>query len=102
MRVISKARLATFWSKQPRAEKSLRYWYAIVEAARWANIADMRATLRHADPVRVRSGNTLYVFNVGGNLYRIAAAVHFNTQRVYVLRVMTHKEYDGNNWKGTL
>ena len=50
----------------------------------------------------VTHGNTVYVFNVGGNLYRVVAAVHFNTQRVYVLRVMTHREYDSSDWKEAL
>ena len=32
------------------------------------------------------SGNTVTVFNIGGNKYRLIAALHYNRQRAYVLR----------------
>jgi mRNA interferase HigB len=38
-----------------------------------------------------------YVFDIGGNKYRIIASIHFNTQRLYIREVCTHKEYD--SWK---
>jgi mRNA interferase HigB len=38
-----------------------------------------------------------HVFNVGGNKYRIVAAIHFNSQVTYIRHVFTHKEYD--KWK---
>lgn len=41
----------------------------------------------------------LTVFNIGGNKYRLIAAIHFNRQKVYVRNVLTHKEYDQGDWK---
>ncbi|MBA2593602.1 MAG: type II toxin-antitoxin system HigB family toxin [Gammaproteobacteria bacterium] len=38
------------------------------------------------------------VFNIGGNNYRLVAAVHFNTQKMYVRQVLTHDDYDGMKW----
>ena len=38
-------------------------------------------------------------FDVGGNRYRLAAVIHYNTQRIYVRHVMTHAEYDRNRWR---
>jgi mRNA-degrading endonuclease HigB of HigAB toxin-antitoxin module len=38
-----------------------------------------------------------YVFAIGGNKFRLIAAVHFNVQKLYVRHVFTHKEY--NQWK---
>ena len=35
-----------------------------------------------------------YVFDIGGNKFRIIAAVHFNRQLLFVRHVFTHKEYD--------
>lgn len=35
-----------------------------------------------------------YIFNIAGNHYRLIAAIHFNTQTVYIRAVLTHKEYD--------
>jgi mRNA interferase HigB len=62
----------------------------------------VKRTFRDVDPVQVRSGNTAYVFNIHGNSHRLVGAIHFNTQVVYVLRLMTHKEYDEGRWKDEL
>jgi mRNA interferase HigB len=44
----------------------------------------------------------VYVFNIERNRHRLIAAIHFNTETVYVLRIMTHKEYDRDRWKDEL
>ena len=99
MRVISLKTLKAFWQRHPEAESPLRYWFKIVEAAEWGSFAQVRETFRSADPVQVASGNMVVVFDVGGNKYRIVAAIHYNAERLYVLRVMTHREYDRDTWK---
>jgi mRNA interferase HigB len=43
-----------------------------------------------------QSGGDYYVFDIGGNKYRLIAAIHFNTQKLFIREVMTHKEY--NKW----
>ncbi|MBI2963727.1 MAG: type II toxin-antitoxin system HigB family toxin [Deltaproteobacteria bacterium] len=35
---------------------------------------------------------------MGGNKYRLVAAIHFNTQKLFVRHVLTHKEYDQGDW----
>ena len=102
MRIISRARLVSFWVQNRQAETPLKHWFLVTKAARWAQLADVGRTFGHADPVRVKSGNTVVVFNIGGNSYRLIAAVHYNTQWVYVLRVMTHREYSRETWKEDL
>jgi mRNA interferase HigB len=52
--------------------------------------------------VTVSSGRSVTVFNIRGNDYRLVAAIHYNTQRVYALRVLTHAEYDRDRWKDQL
>jgi histidyl-tRNA synthetase len=37
-----------------------------------------------------------------GNRYRLIAAVHYNTQIVYTLMILTHAGYDRNAWKERL
>ncbi|MGH7950101.1 MAG: type II toxin-antitoxin system HigB family toxin [Candidatus Binataceae bacterium] len=44
-------------------------------------------------------GRDFYVFNIGGNNYRLIAAIHFNTQRLFVHHLLTHPEYDAGRWK---
>lgn len=102
MRIVSRRRLREFWQQDPRSKSSLTQWFNATRAARWSSLADARATFRHADPVRVRSGNTVTVFNVGGNNYRLVCAVHYDRQTVYVLRVMSHAAYDRSRWKEEL
>jgi len=65
-------------------------------------LAEVRAVHPHADPVVVASGRTVVVFNIRGNRYRLATAIHYNRQIIYTLRFMTHAEYSKNRWKDTL
>jgi len=39
------------------------------------------------------------VFNIGGNQYRLATRILYPSQKVFILKVMTHGEYDQDKWK---
>lgn len=93
MWIISIKRLRQFWAVHPRAELSLRSWFTQVTAADWSNFAELRATFRSADLV----GNCI-VFNISGNHYRLITRLFYASHKVYVLRVMTHQEYDLVDW----
>jgi mRNA interferase HigB len=41
------------------------------------------------------------VFNICGNSYRLVCALHY-TGKVFLLRFLTHAEYDKNRWKDEL
>lgn len=100
MRVISKSRLKAFWAIHPDAEKELTKWYAVTNTANWKTPAEVkRAFGARVDFVKVFSGNTVAVFDITNNRYRLVAAVHYDHPRVFVLRIMTHEEYDDNRWK---
>lgn len=77
-------------------------WYGLVESTSWRTFAELRRTFAACDVVAVASGNRVLVFNIGGNKYRLIAAVHFNRQTVFILRVLTHREYDQDDWKREL
>ena len=102
MRVITRKRLREFALEHPDAAEPLEMWYRHLRPAEWESIQDARRIYRHADAVTVASGNTVTVFNIGGNKYRLLAAIHYNRQRVYVLRVLRHSEYTRAAWKDTL
>lgn len=104
MRVISRKRLKSFWADYPDAEIPLQRWYHLTKNATWKNPAEVVQTFgtKAVDPVKVNSGNTVTVFDVGGNKYRLVAAIHYDYPRVFVLRVMTHQEYDKEDWKDEL
>ena len=94
MHVIAKPILVGFWLRHPDAASSLRAWYRLMESMSFRHLADLRRTFASVDQV-----DGLTVFDIGGNKYRLIAAVHYNRQKVYVRAVMTHAEYDLGNWK---
>ena len=98
MRVISKSRLKQFWniSGCEDAEGPLRAWYGHVnsKAVSWLSWGDVKSTFGSASIV----GNCV-VFNIGGNKYRLVCRIFYPSQKVFVLKVMTHAEYDENAWK---
>ena len=99
MRVIVKGRLLEFWKGHSQAQRPLEEWYAVTDKAKWTSFDDLRKTFSSADQVRVRSGRMVTVFNIAGNNYRLVAAIHYNTQKVFILEVMTHDEYSKGTWK---
>ncbi len=99
MRVISLKPLREFWRRHPDAEKPLRLWYKTATAARWESFQAIRQTYPHADLVRTRVGETMVVFNIGGNKYRLVARVRYDYALVNVRAVLAHAEYDAERWK---
>src|SRR4051812_5498870 len=99
MRVISRSRLKLFWSLSDRgdAEGPLRAWYTHVRNKRvmWHSWADVKTSFATASIV----GNCV-VFNIGGNKFRLVTRILFGSQKVFVLKVLTHAEYDQNKWQG--
>lgn len=102
MRIISYKAITDFAKHHADAREPLDDWYEVVRAADWNSIADVRSVFPHADAVKVASGNTVTVFNVRGNKYRLVAAVKYQWGMVYLLRIMTHGEYNKNQWKEQL
>jgi mRNA interferase HigB len=105
MRIISRRRLREFWSQPARADARtpLTHWYAKTKAARWSSPADVKQTYgATVDFVKVASGNTVGIFDIGGNKYRLVAAIHYDFGRVFILRIMTHREYDDPRWRNEL
>jgi mRNA interferase HigB len=94
MRVIKRGALVQFWQDHPDARASLESWYAVVHRANWKAPTDLKQVYRNADLVGRRT-----VFNVAGNKYRLIARVNYHTQRVFVLYLLTHAEYDRGAWK---
>ena len=99
MRVISLKTLREFWLRYPDAKQPLRQWYKTVLMAEWGSLQDARRDYPHADGVRSRQGDTLTVFNIAGNKYRLVARIRYDYQLINVRCVLTHPEYDEDQWK---
>ncbi len=74
----------------------MRAWHthASHKSVAWHSWADVRAEFATASIV----GNCI-VFNIGGNKYRLITRVLYASQKVFILKVMTHAEYDEGKWK---
>ena len=94
MHVISFRRLREFFADHADAEAPLRRWFKIADKARWLDFAEFKASCPSADRV-----GHLIVINVGGNKYRVIVEVFFRDQVVLIRRVLTHREYDTEEWK---
>ena len=102
MRVIKPSTVRAFERKHPDAAPGLNHWLEVAESADWNTLHDVRQSFRSADEVKVESGRTVVVFNIGGNRFRLVTAIHYNMQKVFVLRFITHAEYAKNRWKDDL
>ena len=89
MRVISNKRLVDFGALHPHATVPLKVWRRCIEANAFEHFADLKAVFGSVDRV-----GGLYVFDIGGNKFRLLAAIHFDRQIAYIRHVFTHAEYD--------
>jgi len=94
VRVISKKPLRDFWEHHPESKAILEEWFRKASRCQASSFSAIGQTFNTADYV---DGFT--IFDVGGNRYRIVAVIHYDKQRIYVRAVMTHAEYDRNNWR---
>ena len=99
MRVISLKTLREFWQRHPDARQPLRQWYKTVLMAEWTSLQDTRRNYPHADGVKSRQDETLTVFNIAGNKYRLVVRIRYDYQLINVRSVLTHAEYDEEQWK---
>ena len=94
MRVISLVPLREFWEHHPESRAALEDWLRCAKACDAANFNALRRDFPAADYVE-----GLTVFDIGGNNYRLIAAIHYNRQKLYVRAVLTHTDYDRDKWK---
>jgi mRNA interferase HigB len=102
VRIIKPTTVRQFALRHADAASGLEHWLDVAQVAQWQKLHDVRRSFRSADEVRVVSGRTVVIFNIGGNKFRLISAIHYNLQKVFVLRFMTHAEYSKNRWQDDL
>lgn len=90
MIVSNKTLLSDFVQKHAKAAKPLNTWMKRVTKAKWASHNDLKKEFPTADYVK----NSRYVFNIGGNDYRLVAVVIFVGGVLDVRFIGTHADYD--------
>ncbi len=89
MHIISKKALVEFWLTDKEAEKPLRTWYLICKKTKFGDFGQLKQAFRSVDKV-----GKFTVFDIGGNKWRLVTIINFRNGKIYIRRVLTHKQYD--------
>ena len=90
MRVISRGTLASYWTKYPRTETSLRHWLQVAKAAEWKSIQAVVETFSKAKMLNGERAR----FEVSGGKVRMIVAFKFRSGIAFIKFIGTHAEYD--------
>lgn len=90
MVIANKILLDDFVQSHVQAVKPLNRWLQQVAEAKWSSHTELKQQFPSADYVK----NGRYVFNIGGNKFRIVAVVIFVGGVMNIRFVGTHAEYD--------
>lgn len=94
MHVISYRRLREYGEKHSDCREPLDNWYKIASKAVWSKLVEVQSIFPMAEAV----GN-FTVFNIKGNKYRLIVSIDYEMQLIYIKYILTHAEYDKENWK---
>ena len=90
MIIANKELLDAFVQSHAQSAAPMNNWVDKVKRATWHSHSELKAQFPSADYVK----NGRYVFNIGGNNYRIVAVVIFIGGVINIRFVGTHSEYD--------
>ncbi len=99
MRIISRRKLREYWEKHSLAQPGLLLWYNPVSDAEFQNFNDLRQTFFTVPEKSADLVGNFTVFNIGGNNYRLITYIDYEKGIVFIRAVLTHAEYDKENWK---
>ena len=94
MHIISRKRLVLFALAHGDSEAALDTWYRTAKSAEWQNLVELREAYPSADLVDIYT-----VFNIKGNHYRLIAEINYRSGTIFVRDILTHAEYDKEQWK---
>ncbi len=92
--IISRKAPREFGFRHKDAEAALDTWFRIFTRANWENLAEVRRAYPHADLV-----GECTVFNIRGNRFRLDCGIDYEVRVIYIRNVLTHQEYDREEWK---
>jgi len=104
VRLITEKAVRQWIVDHPSVKAQLTYWLEKIKACTATNFTELQALFAGVDRVSVASGKPVMVFNLGHgkSAYRLIAAIHFDKQRVFALKFLSHAEYDKETWKAQL
>lgn len=94
MHVVTQKRRWEAQEQYPEAATALEGWYRLIKANQFENFAQLKALFNSVDKV-----GDQYVFDMGGNKLRLMAQILLDRKKVFIRKLLTHKEYDRNQWR---
>ena len=93
-KLTSNRALREFAARHAEAAQAVQDFRRKIERGSFGNFAELRAVFPAVDKVAER-----YVFNIGGNKFRLVACIDFAPRMLWVKAVLRHGEYDKGAWK---
>ena len=92
MRIIAFRTIREFFEKPEYSDSEvpLRAWYHDAKTAEWKTSNELKEQYKNASIV----GDGRVVFNIKGNDYRLAVAIDYEFQVIFIRFIGTHKQYD--------
>ncbi len=90
MRIIKRRTLLDFADKHATARQPLLAWYDEVRQVVWEKPNEVKVMYNSADIINQKR----VVFNIKGNHYRLVVDIEYEIGLVFIVRVMTHADYD--------
>jgi mRNA interferase HigB len=94
MHVISYKRIRDISNIHADIVEPLDNWFKVASKAKWSNLVEVQTVFPKAEAV-----GDFTVFNIKGNRYRLIVSIDYEGQLIYIKYVLTHAEYDKENWK---
>ena len=94
VRMVSRKAIREATSRHSEWGASLNAWYEIAKDVEWKNFAEVRNSWRDSDVV-----GGFVVFDIGHNKCRLIATIKYKWRMVYVRRILSHAEYDQEDWQ---
>lgn len=94
MHVISNRILREYGKIHADCQEVLNNWYQVASKANWSNLVEVQQAFPKAEAV-----SNFTVFNIKGNKYRLIVDINYQRQLIYIKYILTHAEYDKEEWK---
>ncbi len=99
MNVIAPRAIREFSVQYPESEVPLRTWYNNLRRQDFLNFVHLSEHFV-VDVARSKQKDTVFIFDVAGNKYRVVCYINFENQTVFIRHVLTHLEYNEWNKRG--
>jgi mRNA interferase HigB len=100
--VLAPRTLRAFVERYPESDEPLRDWYNHLRRIEPQHFAELKTHFNSVDAARTKEDLIVFIFDIGGNKYRVVCSINFNSSIAYIKLILTHDEYTQWNKQGRL